>query len=125
MLEQEELTEDEVSNLRDAAFDAGVEFRLDYSGRNMYGAICPAVSGDLGSLAIFFSVLTAYDFDYAWERANDFAQDSMGLGFVFYWPDYCVPLAMLQEAADKAANAHSIDSIIGDFIDQNDRKANG
>ena len=125
MLDQEELTEDNVLNLRDAAFDSGLAFAMDYSGRNMYGAICPSVSGGLKSIAVFFVALTDYDSKFAKEMTSNCVQDSMGLGFVFYWPDYCVPLAMLQEAADNTANAHSIDSIIADFTEQNSRKANG
>ncbi len=70
-----------IDTLVEAAEDAGVEYRTNYSGRGMYGAECFAIEGNTSDLIRF---LRALDDDMA-DELMDPSTDSMGLDTVFYW----------------------------------------
>lgn len=71
-----------IDTLVEAAEDAGVEYRTNYSGRGMYGAECFAIEGKTSDLVRFLRML---DDDMA-DELSDPSTDSMGLDIVFYWP---------------------------------------
>lgn len=77
---------------------------LDYSGRAMYGATCPAVYVDsFGDAAAFLAALAANaaEENNYWvaqevvELARTTRTDGMGRGIVAYWPE----LRVVEEAA--------------------------
>jgi hypothetical protein len=70
-----------IDTLVDAAEDAGVEYRTNYSGRGMYGAECFAIEGNTSDLIRFLRKL---DDDMA-DELSDPSTDSMGLDIIFYW----------------------------------------
>jgi hypothetical protein len=81
--------------IRDAAEQAGLSFRRDYSGRGMYGRSCIAVSGHRHSIqcelfpAVIQEIAACYP-DQVSEMARqlmDYQTDSMGFDQVFYWSD--------------------------------------
>lgn len=66
----------------DAASDERVCWYGDYSGRFMYGATCPGISGDAYTLALVLA-------DVSREARSALGKpttDSMGLGVIWYWP---------------------------------------
>ena len=70
-----------IDTLVEAAEDAGVEYRTNYSGRGMFGAECFAIDGNTSDLVRFLRKL---DDDMA-DKLSDPSMDSMGLDMVFYW----------------------------------------
>lgn len=62
--------------------DLGV--RTDYSGRGMYGATCFALTGDFDDL---FQAVQAAAIEVG-EIIPTPRRDSMGLGSVWYWPEW-------------------------------------
>lgn len=68
--------------LVDAAEEAGVEYRTDYSGRGMYGAECFGVEGNHSDFLRFMRLLD----DDLFEDLADPSTDSMGMDIIFYWP---------------------------------------
>lgn len=71
-----------IDTLVEAAENAGVEYRTDYSGRGMYGAECFGIEGKTSDLVRFLREL---DDDMA-DELMDPTTDSMGLDIIFYWP---------------------------------------
>jgi len=68
--------------------DCGIEFRYDYSGRGMFGDVCPAVEGSFND---FLQVIVriAEEFPEDVETIASAANfDSMGLDMVMYWPRF-------------------------------------
>lgn len=79
------------------------DVRDDYSGRFMWGASCLALVGTVKDLAWFASYVTSWlpgydendeedstaerDYNWLWENIR---QDSMGLDYVYYWPEVTV-----------------------------------
>jgi hypothetical protein len=72
----------DIEMLEEAADEAGVEYRTDYSGRGMYGATCFAIEGKTSDLIRFLRQLP----DEVGDELVDPSTDSMGLDIVFYWP---------------------------------------
>lgn len=74
--------------LADYAAYYDVEYRNNYSGRGMYGRTCPALVGSMFDIAKVIAAMAVED-DLA-EAAEWLEQtkriDSMGLGYVAYWP---------------------------------------
>ncbi len=91
--------------IRDAAEQAGLSFRRDYSGRGMYGRPCIAVSGHRQTIQrelfpeVIQEIATCYP-DRVPEMARqlmDYQTDSMGFDQVFYWSD----LQLEEESSDE------------------------
>lgn len=72
----------DIEMLEEAADEAGVEYRTNYSGRGMYGAECFAIEGKTSDLVRFLRQLP----DEIADELVDPTTDSMGLDIVFYWP---------------------------------------
>lgn len=72
----------DIEMLEEAADEAGVEYRTNYSGRGMYGAECFAIEGKTSDLIRFLRELP----DEVGDQLVDPTTDSMGLDIVFYWP---------------------------------------
>lgn len=86
--------------LKEAIFQAGYEFRVDYSGRGMYGAKCLAIDCDspVKCLVDIFKALRAMDRVGQRHDTPSFAVttileylgtgkvDSMGMGQILYFP---------------------------------------
>lgn len=91
-----ELSEEQLTAAVDAAGLEDDVLHLDYSGRAMYGATCPAVYVDgFGDAAAFLAALTAtvaeesnyFEAQEVVELARTTRTDGMGRGIVAYWPD--------------------------------------
>lgn len=72
---------DYLLRLVEAAEDANVHHRTDYSGRGMYGAECFAIYGNTVDLIRFLRNLD----DATADQLSDPAIDNMGLDYVYYW----------------------------------------
>jgi hypothetical protein len=74
--------------LRELHDDGNLEFEVrSYSGRGMYGDSCIAVVGDLSAwtLALALADINGGNIDLFDLPAP--REDSMGLGYVYYWPN--------------------------------------
>lgn len=79
------LTDEQLVLLEDAAWDADMDFRKDYSGRGMYGKTCVGITGGLPGLVKFVQLITEQGENLA-EDIQGIASDSMGLNTIYYFP---------------------------------------
>lgn len=89
-MNDQEIREEFVKALSDAAYQSD-DIRADsYSGRGMYGSSCFALKGDLRDImSIVFDVIAEEEdqdmrFEFA-ALAENFQVDSLGLSSVVYW----------------------------------------
>lgn len=80
------LNQEDLGTLEEAAGEAEMDFRTDYSGRGMYGKTCVGVTGDTAKLVHFVLLVGEKDLDFALDNLTNMSQDSMGLDTIFYWP---------------------------------------
>lgn len=74
--------------------DAGLDVRMDYGGRGMYGKDCLGIVTDGSGWALATQVMEAQEYtSYAEEDdlldyllTHEPRVDSMGLGDIYYWP---------------------------------------
>lgn len=72
--------------IEEANTDDRVFLSATYSGRGMYGKMCPSIDGstrDLVRVVIKAALIDPEFFEDA--ELDEFSQDSMGLGTVWYW----------------------------------------
>lgn len=72
--------------IEEADIDENVYLSATYSGRGMYGKMCPSIDGsprDLVKVLIKAALINPEFFEDA--ELDSFSQDSMGLGVVWYW----------------------------------------
>lgn len=63
-----------------------------YSGRFMYGKECPAVEcDDLTEMFKMFVEASSNSYDTALRMARTARYDSLGRGYIVYWPDATYP----------------------------------
>lgn len=82
MIEKSELYEH-------AARELGGEFHEDYSGRGMYGAMTPAISGELDQATVTFTItrLCVEEYQMSFDEAETmlpYRRDNLGMGTIFY-----------------------------------------
>lgn len=86
-MHQEILDPEEVELLKEAATDFGLDFRTDYSGRSMYGALCVGfVYDDLTDFLAALVYIAQENDDLAETLARSACTDSMGLSMIVYFP---------------------------------------
>jgi hypothetical protein len=61
------------------AEEMGLNIRCDYSGRGMSGKLCLGVVGSMHDLDMLLSGIPG--------SAAGLRKDSMGLGYIYYWPE--------------------------------------
>ena len=87
------LTPTQLATIESAAGWLGVELRLDYSGRGMYGNTCLGVVGDYACAKDLVDKIYEYAeedddddlFALADLMSEDWSRDSMGLKVIEYW----------------------------------------
>ena len=76
----------------DALTDTSANAQDDYSGRSMYGALCPSFTVEAINEAFsVFVELAENDPEMAMGLAKGARSDSMGHGMVIYWPNITYP----------------------------------
>lgn len=86
------LTAEQLNSLADLASDLSGSFRIDYSGRCMYGQKC--IGFDLDGTPDMLSLGLELA-DILGKKAKDLIRsartDSMGMGIILYFPDWQAP----------------------------------
>lgn len=85
------ITKADASQLDSLAEMYGVTLRDDYSGRGMYGTKCFGIDYDLVSAwDVAKYLIEALGYDRACEMMEQHTMDSMGLGYIHYFPGVIV-----------------------------------
>lgn len=73
-----------------ANIDGDDALRRDYPGGPMFRDECFGIVCDVREYGRFLMALAGEDMELAKELAGDVSTDSMGLGTIYYWSNYCL-----------------------------------